>query len=127
MYNMKKKILFLCAIVVIISLILGLLNIKSKKNNNYTEDKVILFVRNDCPHCQIVEQWLEDKTAIKTNSGLVFKEVSLNKDNSQLLLTSALQCQLDSSQGLGVPFLFDQGKCIIGDQPIIDYLGEKYL
>lgn len=122
---MKKKILFLSAIIVIILLILGLLNLKSKKNNNYSEDKVILFVRDDCPHCQRVEQWLEDKTAIKTNAGLVIKEVSLNKDNGQLLLKAALECQLNTSQ-VGVPFLFDQGKCIIGDQPIIDYLGEKY-
>lgn len=124
---MKKKILFLSAIAAIILLILGLLNLKSKKNNNYSDDKVILFVRSDCPHCQRVEQWLEDKTAIKTKSGLGIKDVSLNKDNGQLLLKAALECQLNTSQGLEVPFLFDQGKCIIGDQPIIDYLGEKYL
>jgi hypothetical protein len=38
---------------------------------------------------------------------------------------AAKQCQMDTSQGLGVPFATIDGKCFVGDQPIIDALNQK--
>lgn len=100
--------------------------VKEEKIQGVQDEKSVLFVGATCPHCRKVEEWLDQNSQVKEKSGLVIKEVYYDKDNAQEMREKAQECQIDASQGLGVPFLFDQGKCIIGDQPIIDYLREKY-
>lgn len=91
-----------------------------------SDSSVILFYGETCPHCKKVEEWLAKNPKIKEKSGLVEKEVYYNQENSKELMAKAKECQSDESQGIWVPFLYDGGKCIIGDQPIIDYLSSKY-
>jgi len=90
------------------------------------ENKVILFVGATCPHCRKVETWLKENPVIKEKTGLVVKEVYYDELNAQELQVKAVECGKNERGGIGVPFLYDHGKCVIGDQPIIDYLGEKY-
>lgn len=92
------------------------------KNNN----KVTLFVSLTCSHCKAVEKWLDSQPGIKEKSRLETKEVYQNKNNRSELGERAAECQIDERNGIGVPFLYDNGECVVGDQPIIDYLKEKY-
>lgn len=94
-----------------------------KGGNNFS---VILFYGETCPHCKKVEEWLVDHPQIEKNVNLVKKEVYYNQENGRELAAKAKECNIDESQGIGVPFLYDNGKCLVGDQPIIDYLSSKY-
>jgi len=81
----------------------------------------LLFVSETCPHCQNVEEWLDDNPDIKTKAKLDSKFIS-DDQNKKLLAQKAQECQLDGSKGIGVPFVYSEGKCIMGDSEIIDYL-----
>lgn len=83
----------------------------------------ILFYSNTCPHCKIVEQYIQEN---KVKDYLVFREleVSLNPVNAQLLAKKAASCGLPTD-ALGVPFFFDGKNCLIGDQDIIKYFSAK--
>lgn len=78
------------------------------------------FWGDGCPHCAIVAEFLEtwpdkDKIAIEK------KEVWSNQMNYLLMQKRAQYCKINKND-LGVPLLFTpEGKCLIGDQPIIDY------
>lgn len=73
-----------------------------------------------CPHCANVEAFLEswdkkDKVAIDK------KEVFKNQGNAAKMLSRAKACNLDTTS-LAVPMLVTlDGKCLVGDTPIIDY------
>lgn len=75
---------------------------------------------NGCPHCANVEAFLEswDK---KDKVSLDKKEVWNNPKNASDMLTRAKTCNLDTEK-LAVPMLVTpEGKCLVGDTPIIDY------
>jgi len=80
----------------------------------------ILFVSETCPHCRNVEQWLSENTLIKDKIILETKMVEI-QENRELLANKAEECQFNTSKGIGVPFLYSEGKCVSGDTPIIDY------
>ncbi|MFH1561551.1 MAG: hypothetical protein ABID04_03165 [Patescibacteria group bacterium] len=127
---MKKESILVLAIPIVTVLILfGLVwNRQGKKidipgDNQNTQ--TILFYGDTCPHCKIVEDWLTQNPTVDQNNPVSKKEVYQNQDNAQELSQKAKECQITGS-GVGVPFLYDRGECIIGDQPIIDYL-KKYL
>jgi len=91
------------------------------------ESKTILYYGSSCPHCKNVEEWLGENPAVEEKTNLISKEVYQNRSNSEDLVSKAQECNLDQGQGIGVPFLYDNGKCIMGDKPIITYLSENYL
>lgn len=71
----------------------------------------------------IVEEFMvEDNTEAKIN--MVKKEVSQSRDNAADFLTKASQCGYKLEEA-GVPLLFHNGKCFMGDKDIIDYLKEN--
>lgn len=128
---MGKKLAFL---VIITSLIAGVFLVLKSKNysdgqdgtNGSNENPVILFVSATCPHCKIVEDWLNDNPIIKEKSGLNIKDIYNNQDNKKQLIEKTGECKINENEGISVPSLYDHGECIIGDQPIINYLQEKY-
>lgn len=122
---MKKKNIILP--IFILGLVGGFYFLVNQKNTVSKEDFLaVLYVGANCPHCQEVKDWLDQNSQVKEKSGLVEKEVSYNKTNSQDMADKAKECQLDASQGLFVPMLYDQGWCLVGDEPIINYLSEAY-
>lgn len=76
---------------------------------------------NGCKYCAKVAEFLEtwdgrDKVALEK------KEVWSNQINYRQMQARAEYCKLDKNQ-LGVPLLFTpDGKCFVGDQPIIEIL-----
>jgi len=90
------------------------------------DSSTILFYGETCPHCHVVMNWLDENQEVKDAAGIVYKEVYKNYANSQNLIKKAKDCQINAKEGVGVPFLYDHGQCLIGDQPIIDYLSENY-
>lgn len=79
------------------------------------------FWGEGCSHCANVEKFLEGWSG-KDKVALDKKEVFYNRANSQLMQQRAAYCNLDTRK-IGVPFLFTpEGKCLVGDEPIIQYL-----
>ena len=113
-----NKTLKISILIVSLSIIAGLTIILVKKQPDQ-----ILFYSDTCPHCKIVEQYVNDN---KVNNYLVFKqlEVSTNPSNAQLLAKKAVSCGLPTDS-LSVPFFFDGKNCLVGDQDIINYFSSK--
>ena len=88
-------------------------------------NEVIFYYGDTCPHCKNVEDFLSKNKNIEAKIPLIKKEVYENKTNAQDLENKALVCGMDISQGVGVPFLYYKGQCIVGDTPVINFLTEK--
>ncbi|MDD2758423.1 MAG: hypothetical protein PHD72_03585 [Patescibacteria group bacterium] len=88
-----------------------------------TGSKLLLYTREDCPHCKIVKQFITDnKIADKFN--IEEKEVKYSVKNSNELMVKAANCGLDLNN-VGVPMLYDNGVCYTGDQDIINFFNSK--
>ncbi len=80
---------------------------------------VILFYGEDCPHCKNVNDFLSQNN-IEEKLEITHLEVYYNQDNQNVLAQVAEKCGLEADK-IGVPFLWNGEKCLIGDVDIIDY------
>jgi len=84
---------------------------------------IILFYGDGCPHCALVEEYV-NQNGIETKVPFVKKEVYYNKQNANELAEQAKICGMPIDS-IGVPFLWDGSRCLVGDQPIIDFFKQK--
>lgn len=90
------------------------------------QNKLIFFYGEGCPHCVNVETFFQENN-IESKIQFDKKEVFNNRQNSYLMtLIATKKCGL-SEDNLGVPFLWNgpDSKCLLGDQPIIDFFKQK--
>jgi len=87
-------------------------------NNN---DKAILFYGDGCPHCMKVEGYLDENNLIDT---LDRKEIYHNSENAQEFNKICEEEGIDF-MNRGVPFLYSEGECFVGDKQIISYFESK--
>lgn len=84
------------------------------------------FWGDGCPHCKIVADFMEtwsgkDKIKIKK------LEVWNNTQNAALMNERAKVCNIPRTE-MGVPFMITpEGKCLSGDQPIIEHFKQLAL
>lgn len=76
----------------------------------------ILYYGDGCPHCAVVEEFIETN-----HITLEQKEVYNNRANARELGERAQACGLPTDN-IGVPFLWHDGECLVGDQDIIQFL-----
>ena len=127
---MNKKII-IPTILFIAVLFFSFFALSQEKNKNYSqanepakeENQIILYYGESCPHCALVEKYIEEN---KINDKISFarKEVYSNQDNAKELQEKAKICGL-SADSIGVPFLWDGGKCLIGGQDIINFFKQN--
>lgn len=96
---------------------------KIKTEENKEENQIILFYGDGCPHCEIVEEYIEENN-IRDKVSFSRKEIYYNKENSKKIEEKAKICGVPANS-IGVPFLWDGEKCLIGDQDIIDFFSAK--
>jgi len=95
----------------------------SIEGESQAQNGIIFFYGDGCPHCAIVEEYIkENKVAEK----LAFsqKEVYYNRNNSKELEEKAKICGM-STDSIGVPFLWDGEKCLVGDADIVEFFKQK--
>ena len=125
---MNKKLLF-TTILFIIVLIFSITLLLGERNKNQPivqqnkQSQIILFYGDGCPHCVIVEDYIEENN-IEEKISFGQKEVYYNKNNANDLADKAKICGL-SANSVGVPFLWDGSKCFIGDQEIIEFFKQQ--
>jgi glutaredoxin len=117
---MKTKVLAIVFLVLAVILIIFLFS-----KNSQLPSGLILFYREDCPHCINVENYVKEN-GIEQKVKFEKKEVLENKDNARLLEKLAKKCGLPTDK-VGVPFLWDgqSQKCLVGDVDIINFFSEK--
>lgn len=83
----------------------------------------IYFWGSTCPHCKDLNDWIKKNNI---DEKLTYKklEVFYNKKNSNLMEEAAQICSLPQDQ-VGVPFVYDNGKCYIGTPNAQEHFTEK--
>ena len=82
-----------------------------------------LFFGDGCPHCAKVEEFILQND-ITNKLPLNSKEVYNNSNNAAELGQAAKACGLPTDS-IGVPFLYDGSKCVVGDADIINLFKQK--
>jgi glutaredoxin len=97
--------------------------------NNKTA-KMVLYYGNTCPHCKIVEEYIENNNF---SEKIEQKEIFANEANRNEMTKTIKSCGLDTNGNLYVPMLWDieTGKCYggqvdKGSEEIINFLANKY-
>ena len=125
---MKYFVIFL-GIAFIAFLVISSINLnkdKKEQQQNHPATKTnqpILYYGKGCPHCSKVEEFIKENK-VKEKISFEEKEVWYNQNNVKELDDKAKSCNIDQKE-IGVPFLWDNGKCLTGDQDIINYFKEK--
>jgi len=96
---------------------------KPASQENQQSSQIILFYGDGCPHCALVEEYV-NQNGVEAKAPFVKKEVYYNKQNASELAEKAAACGMPTDS-IGVPFLWDGTKCLVGDQPIIDFFKAK--
>lgn len=79
-------------------------------------DGMVMYWGDGCPHCENVTKFLEEKH-IADKVSFEQKEVWNDRANAKEMARRAKSCGL-SSNDIGVPFLFSDGKCFIGEPDV---------
>lgn len=84
--------------------------------------EVSLFVSSTCPHCKNVEAKLE-ASGEGEQAGVDIKVIDKDPANYTAFYSAITKCGIDSNQA-GVPLLFNDDKCYIGEIEVIDRISE---
>lgn len=129
---MKNKVIIpgiLFLIVAVFSVIMITQNNKTSFSqitplaNSSESQGIILFYGDGCPHCLIVEEYL-DSNNVSGQVQYAMKEVYYNQVNAAELGEKAKSCGMPTDS-IGVPFLWDGSSCYVGDQDIINFFKLK--
>ena len=124
---MKKNTL-IAGILFLVLVIIAIILISKDKNSLIVDipekkDDIILFYGIGCPHCLIVDNYIEENK-IEERMSFEHLEIYYNKSNSNLLAEKASACGLNTNR-IGVPLLWENNRCFIGDRQIIEFLDNK--
>lgn len=119
---MSKKYLILISAIAVVAVFFFIKNNNQQKpvENN---SAIIFFYGEGCPHCEKVEKYFQEK-GIHNKINFEEKEVYKNTGNAKLLSEKAKVCGIKENE-IGVPLLWADGKCHIGDEEIIKFFNEK--
>lgn len=125
---MKNIVVYLIGGAATIGLVVLGFFLLNKQGNNPNQkavgsEETILFYGDTCPHCLIVNDYLEENKVAEKFS-FQHLEVYRNQDNSRLLAERAVRCGIKETE-IGVPLLWSEGRCLVGDQDIIDFFKQK--
>ncbi len=119
----RGKIIFISFFILLLLLFVGY---KLKNNTQQAaqdNSSIILFYGRLCPHCQKVEEFIT-KNKIRGKVSFSEREVSFHKVNANLMLQKAQICGI-KKDNLGVPFLWNNGQCLIGQNKVIQFFQQK--
>ena len=121
-----KKIILLVLIIIAAVFVYGYFRNSSSSEvaTVSANDPVILFYGRECPHCQIVEEFLtKNKVADKVKFSQA--EVFHNKGNQTVFIDKEKACGVTDESQMGVPMLWADGQCLVGEDMVIKYFQDK--
>lgn len=81
------------------------------------------FYGETCPHCIEVRKFL-DENKVEEKFSFVKREVWSDRTNASLMREAAGVCALKADE-IAVPFVFSEGKCLIGTPKVIEFFKQK--
>jgi hypothetical protein len=96
---------------------------KMAKPSSIDTTGITLYYSETCAFCQQVDGLLSAQTASE-KVPISYKEIAIPEHMAGLKQAVAY-CHLDSSQGIGVPFLFAEGNCYQDKAVITEYVRQK--
>ena len=81
------------------------------------------FYGEECPHCKDVRKFL-DENDVESKYSFVKREVWHDSANASLMREAANVCALQSKE-IAVPFVFSEGKCLVGTPKVIEFFKQK--
>lgn len=98
---------------------------QTSKKEIVSQDNFVLYYGDTCPHCIALDKYMVDNNIeARLPKKLIKKEVFNNESNSQELSDRASICNISP---VGVPFLWDDGKCYVGEPDAKKYLEDLIL
>ena len=123
----SKKVFFVFLSLFFVFVLAGCGAQNSNEGNNaeavQDNSPIVFFYGEECPHCKIVEEYFSENN-IAEKIQFSQKEVYHNKGNASFLAEKAKDCGISESE-LGVPLLWNEGECYIGDVDIIQFFEQK--
>jgi phage FluMu protein Com len=118
-------------IVLTIGILLGIIVLESNRTKGVAKalegvlssKDPIYFYGNTCPKCKDLQDFI-DSNKIEEKVTIIKKEVYSNQSNALMLTKVAEKCNIPSS-GIGVPFVYFEGKCLVGEPDIKVFLSKK--
>lgn len=109
--------------VVVLAVVLFFKQAPSQSDMESLRNQITYYYGLECPHCLRVLQFIEEnKIAEKVT--FTKKEVSHDVANGQEFLQVAKTCGIASSDA-GVPLLYAEGKCFLGETEVMGFFKEK--
>lgn len=128
MSNRKKTILssVILLVVSITAVTILLINRNYYASSVFSDQSIdlVLFYGTGCPHCLVLDNYLQENK-VEEKMLIIKKEVYYDKKNAQDLKEATQSCGLSSGL-VGVPLLWSENNCYLGDQEIINFLETKY-
>lgn len=129
---MNKRIILLAVAIIIVFGLIWFWSAPSKEEpvsdagqsvESQDNSGITLFYGEECPHCKDLEKFIADN-GIEQKVSFSQLEVWHDKDNAKILMERVSECQIPEDE-VGVPFLYSDGKCLIGGPDIEAFFREK--
>jgi len=121
---MNKKVIIPTILFIIVLIFSVMILLENKESNHPVEQsQIILFYGDGCPHCAIVENYIKENN-VKDKLPFEEKEIYYNQKNENELVEKAKLCGIPTNL-ISIPFLWEEGKCYVGDQEIIGFFNQK--
>ena len=132
---MDKKILIVVTVVILAIALFFVWNSVASKAPVQTfiiPEGIILFFGEDCPHCKNVEAFIKENNIeqkvqfAKLEVPFYMKTSPQLVANSEILLKVAGICNVNTKNGVPIPFLYDGATtCLSGDVDVINFFKAK--
>ncbi len=119
---MKKY--YILAAAIVLALFIAIYLETSKTSDISGQENIIFFYGKECPHCHIVEEYIE-KNEVDRKIEFAKAEIYHNKNNREIFIEKNKICGVDNEKEMGVPLLWADGKCISGQDKVIDFFQNK--
>ena len=123
---MKRKNLLI--LILSLAVIAGSILFFSKIKAPSVDAGIVIFYSDNCPHCLNVEKFLEENKVLE-KVAYTRKSVDNNQANIVELIAKDKSCGIkeDSPNFGAIPLLWEKetGKCLVGDQDVINFFKEK--
>lgn len=108
----KSLLLFVLVSISIVVILYGALIYSQNKTD------AIFYYGLNCPHCKVVEAFMTENN-VSEKMRIEEKEVSSNQKNAQELIKIGNLCKLEDEIIGGVPLLYFNKTCYVGDKDVI--------
>jgi glutaredoxin len=121
MLERKTVVILLIALVAISGFVYW--GLQAEKPPTDDPHATVYYYGEGCPHCKVVNEFL---TANNIAEKVAFekKEVWANKTNASEMARRAKVCSI-APEGMGVPFVYADGICLIGEPDVKKFFTEK--